>query len=177
MAGFYTALIGTSPTIQWPGLSPPCTQPGTSPRQPRYLQSTTLRSPCGVADSHGLTISPIWHSCAQRRQVTVRLTAPGCVVSDDLFARFAAKPIPDGCTVCRGAQSMIAQDRRRIMELIAGGDKACTIGFGRHGGDVGALAVNPIQLIPCILGKAIRALRDSLGNDVTEVAPNLVERW
>jgi hypothetical protein len=25
MAGFYTALIGTSPTIQWPGLSPPCT--------------------------------------------------------------------------------------------------------------------------------------------------------
>jgi len=27
MAGFYTALIGTSPTIQWPGLSPPCTAP------------------------------------------------------------------------------------------------------------------------------------------------------
>jgi hypothetical protein len=25
MAGFYTALIGKSPTIQWPGLSPPCT--------------------------------------------------------------------------------------------------------------------------------------------------------
>jgi hypothetical protein len=25
MAGFYTALIGTPPTIQWPGLSPPCT--------------------------------------------------------------------------------------------------------------------------------------------------------
>jgi hypothetical protein len=25
MAGFYTALIGTSPTIQWLGLSPPCT--------------------------------------------------------------------------------------------------------------------------------------------------------
>jgi len=26
MTGFYTALIGTSPTIQWPGLSPPCTR-------------------------------------------------------------------------------------------------------------------------------------------------------
>jgi len=25
MAGFYTALIGTPPTIQWPALSPPCT--------------------------------------------------------------------------------------------------------------------------------------------------------
>ncbi len=25
MAGFYTALIGTPPTIHWPGLSPPCT--------------------------------------------------------------------------------------------------------------------------------------------------------
>ena len=27
MAGFYTALIGTLPTIQWPGLSPACTIP------------------------------------------------------------------------------------------------------------------------------------------------------
>ena len=37
MAGFYTALIGTSPTIQWPGLSPPCTrvQGAATPLHPR----------------------------------------------------------------------------------------------------------------------------------------------
>jgi len=29
MAGFYTALIGTPPTIQWPALSPPCTLDST----------------------------------------------------------------------------------------------------------------------------------------------------
>jgi hypothetical protein len=51
-------------------------QPRTSSRQPRHLQSTTLRRIGGVAGGHGLSPSPVWHSCAQRRQVTVRLTAP-----------------------------------------------------------------------------------------------------
>ena len=59
-----------------PCLRPQPFQPRTPPRQPLHLQRTTLRRAGGVAGSHGLTPGPVWHSCAHRRQVPIRLTAP-----------------------------------------------------------------------------------------------------
>ena len=65
------------PEIQFsPCLRPQPFQPRTPPRQPRYLQRTTLRRIGGVAGSYGLGPGPVWDFCAHRRQVPIRLTAP-----------------------------------------------------------------------------------------------------
>ncbi|WP_100362672.1 hypothetical protein [Sphingomonas koreensis] len=37
MAGFYTAALSKSPALQWPGLSPPCTQDETDQIGARFL--------------------------------------------------------------------------------------------------------------------------------------------
>ena len=58
MAGFYTALISTSPTIQWPGLSPPCTR-------------TTLRD---TRRSRAIALIAFPLACSRRIRTTVSTT-------------------------------------------------------------------------------------------------------
>ena len=46
------------------------------PHQQRPLPGETLRRIGGVAGSHGLDPGWVWETCAWRRQVAIRLTAP-----------------------------------------------------------------------------------------------------
>ena len=50
-----------------PRLGPQPLQPGTSPHQPARLQDPTLRSPCRMAGSHGLTARRFGDSRVHRR--------------------------------------------------------------------------------------------------------------